>query len=59
MIIQLNNNFFPFLNFPEKSENPISLLQSLFQEISNNKKKVGVISTKKFMAYVRKKNGFS
>lgn len=44
--------------FFNQNENPIILLQSLFQEICSHKKKVGVINTKKIMSFVRKKNGW-
>ena len=38
-------------------ENPISILQEVFHQILNYKKKVGVISTKKLMNFAKRKNG--
>ncbi|KAL4436015.1 hypothetical protein ABPG74_022250 [Tetrahymena malaccensis] len=40
----------------ETKDNPISLLQEMFQEIQFSKKKTGVCSSKKIMKYVRKGN---
>lgn len=41
----------------DKYGNPFALLQELFGQILNSKKRVGVCSTKKLMNYARKKNG--